>query len=106
MLRVEGLCLGIHGTWRAGGADAGEAAGSVSEDRSLFSGATDKEGGGSWTGIGRRGRLGICVLGKKQEEKELLFLFPSRGGRRRRVKRPRKTAIWLWLCSSAKLQSS
>ena len=24
--RVGGLCLGIHGTWRAGGADAGEGA--------------------------------------------------------------------------------
>ena len=31
MLRVEGLCLGIHGTWRAEGADTGEeAVGSVS----------------------------------------------------------------------------
>ena len=43
---------------------------------------------------------------KEMTEKELLILFPRRGGRRRRVKRSRKTAIWLWLCSSAKLQSS
>ena len=38
---------GINGTWRAGGVNAGEAAGSVSEGRGLFPGATDKEGGGS-----------------------------------------------------------
>ena len=43
---------------------------------------------------------------EKQEEKKLLVLFPSRGGRRKRVKRPRETAIWLWLYSSAKLRSS
>ena len=36
VLRVEILCLGINKTWRAEGADAGEAAGSASEDRSLF----------------------------------------------------------------------
>ena len=36
------LCLGIHGTWRTGGADAGVAA--------------------SKEGRGRRGRFGICVL--------------------------------------------
>ena len=30
------LCLGINRTWRAGGVNAGEAAGSVSEDRGLF----------------------------------------------------------------------
>ena len=37
MLRVEGLCLGIHETWSAGGADAGDgAAGSISRERSLF----------------------------------------------------------------------
>ena len=102
MLKV--LCLGVNSAWRVGGVNA-KVAGSVSEDRSL-SGATDREGGGSWTSIGRRGRLGICVLGKKQEVKELLFLFPSRGGRRKRVKRPRETAIWLWLSSSAKLRST
>ena len=48
----------------------------------------------------------LTSQGKKQKEKELSTLFPSRGGRGRRVNRPRKTAIWLWLCSSAKLQSS
>ena len=58
MLKV--LCLGVNSTGRAGGVNA-KAAGSVSEDRNLF-GATNKEGGGSWTGTGRRGRLGICVL--------------------------------------------
>ena len=58
MLKV--LCLGVNSTWRAGGVNA-KVAGSVSEDRSLF-GATDRKGGGSWTGIGRRGRLGTCVL--------------------------------------------
>ena len=40
------------------------------------------------------------------QKKELLILFPRKGGRRRRVKWPRKTATWLRLCSSAKLQSS
>ena len=59
---MKALCLGINGTWRAGETDAGVAAGSVSEDRSLFFGATDKEEGGSQTGIGRRSWLGICVL--------------------------------------------
>ena len=55
---MKALCLGINGTWRVGGADAGEAAGSVSEDRSLF-GATDKEGGGSLTGCsGAQGSAG------------------------------------------------
>ena len=39
MLKV--LCLGVNSTWRAGGVNA-KAAGSVSEDRSLF-GATDRE---------------------------------------------------------------
>ena len=39
-------------------------------------------------------------------KKESLILLPRRRGRRRRVKRPRKTAIWLRLCTSAKLQSS
>ena len=43
---------------------------------------------------------------KKQEEKELLILFSREEGRRRRVQRPRNAAIWLWLCSSTKLQSS
>ena len=39
VLRVGGLCLGIHGTWRAGGADTGEgAAGSVSRRKELVSG--------------------------------------------------------------------
>ena len=62
------LCLGVNSTWRAGGVNA-KVAGSVSEDRSLF-GVTDKEGGGSWTGIGRRGRLGICVPVSEQRGQE------------------------------------
>ena len=39
--------VGTNETWRAGGADEGVAAGSISKDRDLFPGATDKEGGGS-----------------------------------------------------------
>ena len=64
VLGVESSVLRCHSTWRAGGVNA-KVAGSVSEDRSLF-GATDKEGSGSWTSIGRRGRLGICVLGRSR----------------------------------------
>ena len=43
---------------------------------------------------------------KPMQEKELLLLFLKRGGRGRRMKRPRETAIWLRLCSLAIPQSS
>ena len=43
---------------------------------------------------------------KPMQEKELLLLFLKRGGRGRRIKRPRETAIWLRLCSLAIPQSS
>ena len=60
-------------------------------------------GGGLYLGKERAGREPRQE--KEMTKKEPLILFPRRGGRRRRVKRPRKTAIWLRLCSSAKLQS-
>ena len=40
------------------------------------------------------------------QEKELEVLFPKRGGRRRRVKWPRKSAVCLRMCSLGILQSS
>ena len=43
---------------------------------------------------------------KPMQEKELLLLFLKRGGRGRRIKWPRETAICLRLCSLAILQSS
>ena len=43
---------------------------------------------------------------KPVQEKELFLLFLKRGGRGRRIKRPRETAICLRLCSLAILQSS
>ena len=52
-----------------------------------------------WISGARAGR-------KPMQKKKLLLLFLKRGGRGRRIKRPRKTAIWLWLYSLAKLQSS
>ena len=52
-----------------------------------------------WISRARAGR-------KPMQKKELLLLFLKRGGRGRRIKRPRKTAIWLRLYSLAKLQSS
>ena len=47
MLRVESSVSRYQWNLESWGADVGEAAGSVSEDRSLFPGAADKEGGGS-----------------------------------------------------------
>ena len=47
-IKLGGLCLGVHGTWRTGGAGARVgAAGFVSRRKEPVSGATDKEGGGS-----------------------------------------------------------
>ena len=40
------------------------------------------------------------------QEKEMFVLFLRRGGRRRRIKWPRKTAICLRICSLGILQSS
>ena len=68
--------------------------------------------GAKFNSPGRSLRLGTEKAGKESRpememtKKESLILFPRRRGRRRRVKRPRKTAIWLRLCTSAKLQSS
>ena len=52
-----------------------------------------------WISRARAGR-------KPMQKKELLLLFLKKGGRGRRIKWPRETAIWLRLCSLAKLQSS
>ena len=52
----------------------------------------------------RRGGKGRAEQGKLLEES--FFLFPKKGGRRRRVKRPRKSATWLRLYTSAIPQSS
>ena len=47
-IKLGGLCLGVHETWRTGGAGARVgAAGFVSRRKEPVSGATDKEGGGS-----------------------------------------------------------
>ena len=50
------LCLGIHVTWRAGGADAGAAASVLEEKGACLECLTRKE-----VAL-RRGRFGICVL--------------------------------------------
>ena len=61
MLRVEGLCLGIHGTWRAGGTDAEEEELVLCpEERSLFlEREEDQEG---------RCLVGNCWLARRLEE--------------------------------------
>ena len=78
----------------------------------LMEGLQEKNSGAKFNSPGRSLRLGTGRAGKESRpememtKKESLILFPRRRGRRRRVKRPRKTAIWLRLCTSAKLQSS
>ena len=78
----------------------------------LMEGLQEKNSGAKFNSPGRSLRLGTERVGKESRpememtKKESLILLPRRRGRRRRVKRPRKTAIWLRLYTSAKLQSS
>ena len=78
----------------------------------LMEGLQEENSGAKFNSPGRSLRLGTERVGKESRpememtKKESLILFLRRRGRRKRVKRPRKTAIWLRLCTSAKLQSS
>ena len=82
-------------------------------DVNLQRGPFGRRGSGSVKGSSAKEREEAGVISRERAEAEegdnkegTGDPVSGRGGRRRRVKRPRKTAMWLWLCSSAKLQSS